>query len=55
MSMTAPPVAVGGSISWHGCMRVEGDLALSRAFGDMHLKKYVTAEPDIRSRRLGPY
>ncbi len=31
-----------------------GILAVSRAFGDRTLKRYVTAEPEILSRRLEP-
>lgn len=35
-----------------GYRRVEGILAVSRAFGDRRLKKYVCAEPEIKSRVL---
>lgn len=42
----------GGKIMHLGVWRVEGVLALSRAFGDRHLKKYVHAIPDIEERSI---
>ena len=32
--------AAGGRVIFAGCWRVQGDLAVSRAFGDVHLKKF---------------
>ena len=40
--------AAGGWVVHQGCWRVAGDLAVSRAFGDRHLKRYgVCADPEI--------
>jgi protein phosphatase 1L len=35
-----------------GVWRVEGILALSRAFGDRHLRHLISAEPDIFYRNI---
>ena len=35
-----------------GCARINGSLATSRGFGDKSFTKYITAEPDIRHRKL---
>lgn len=44
---------LGGSVSLiKGTWRVEKTLALSRAIGDIHLKPYVIAQPDILHRRI---
>jgi protein phosphatase 1L len=40
--------AAGGWVVHQGCWRVAGDLAVSRAFGDRHLKRYgVCADPEL--------
>ena len=51
-SENAVCVRAGGRIIWYGCYRVEGDLAISRSFGDKDLKRWVTAQPDFRSHTL---
>ena len=43
---------LGGKVIHYGTWRVQGVLAVSRAFGDRKLKTYVTAEPELRSRTL---
>ncbi|KAM0906178.1 hypothetical protein ACQ4PT_016873 [Festuca glaucescens] len=43
----------GGSVSYDGyTWRVDGILAMSRAFGNRALKKYVIAEPDIQEAEV---
>lgn len=37
---------------WAGTWRVGGVLAVSRAFGDRPLKRYVIPTPDVRDERL---
>jgi protein phosphatase 1L len=44
--------SLGGRILCYGTWRVEGMLAVTRAIGDRKLKKYVSAEPEIRERVL---
>ena len=49
---------LGGEVVFRGnCFRVMGDLAMSRSFGDLRLKKpnpYVISDPEIRVEELTP-
>ncbi|XP_018318809.1 protein phosphatase 1E isoform X3 [Agrilus planipennis] len=42
----------GGAVIFWGTWRVNGQLAVSRAIGDLEYKPYVTATPDVREIRL---
>eukprot|EP00735_Rhodelphis_limneticus_P004238 TRINITY_DN15808_c0_g1::TRINITY_DN15808_c0_g1_i1::g.25553::m.25553 TRINITY_DN15808_c0_g1::TRINITY_DN15808_c0_g1_i1::g.25553 ORF type:complete len:353 (+),score=34.28,sp/Q8RXV3/P2C59_ARATH/45.25/2e-63,PP2C/PF00481.16/2.1e-69,PP2C_2/PF13672.1/2.1e-05,SpoIIE/PF07228.7/0.15 TRINITY_DN15808_c0_g1_i1:181-1239(+) len=44
----------GGFIRHHGCWRVMGRLAMSRAIGDRSLKNYVIATPEVQTYNLTP-
>ena len=44
----------GGVVAFVGTWRVGGVLAVSRAFGDRNLKKYVVAIPELSEESLGP-
>uniref|UniRef100_A0A7R9VJQ1 protein-serine/threonine phosphatase n=1 Tax=Chlamydomonas euryale TaxID=1486919 RepID=A0A7R9VJQ1_9CHLO len=44
--------AAGGMVVWAGTWRVGGVLAVSRAFGDKPLKRYVTSTPHVRIESL---
>ena len=45
---------LGGFISYIGCWRTMGILAMSRAIGDLFLKPYVSAKPDVLAMPLEP-
>jgi serine/threonine protein phosphatase PrpC len=42
----------GGFVEHHGVLRVQGRLAVSRSIGDLPLKRYLSAEPDVVVREL---
>lgn len=44
---------LGGKILHFKTWRVQGILAVTRAFGDRKLKKYITATPEVSIRELG--
>lgn len=44
--------ALGGRIKFHGTWRVEGALAVTRAFGDRRYKRFLTATPEVTCHRL---
>jgi len=44
--------ALGGFVSYIGCWRAMGILAMSRAIGDLFLKPYVSAEPEVSTLKI---
>ncbi|GMH17357.1 hypothetical protein Nepgr_019198 [Nepenthes gracilis] len=45
----------GGYVEFrYGAWRVQGFLAVSRAIGDLHLKQWITSEPEISKVQLTP-
>lgn len=46
--------AAGGSVTFWGVWRVQGNLAVARAFGDLDLKQYVPADPEILTHKIVP-
>ncbi|KAM4707419.1 protein phosphatase 1F [Discoglossus pictus] len=44
--------SLGGCVTYMGCWRVNGTLAVSRAIGDIDQKPYVSGEGDVTSRLL---
>ena len=44
----------GGRIIYYGRWRVQGVLAVSRAIGDVGLKPYVIADPEVLEATIGP-
>ena len=44
----------GGVVVWAGTWRVSGVLAVSRAFGDRPLKRYIIPTPHVREEVLSP-
>ncbi len=46
--------AAGGVVVWAGTWRVAGVLAVSRAFGDKPLKRFVISTPYMQEEQLQP-